>query len=337
MSKTVVFGPWIGELGWELNSWQGWVHHVMRKDYKDHQKIICSFPGRESLYAGCLQDCEYHSHPDWFCKLKYSPRAYATDYWWKDSPKFQKGKYNGPTMKPMAERLVSEISQEIGVPESNFVLPWKQMKYKKAIIGGVYNTDKRYPVFSPQRIPKSSQDILPLTPITEASELLCKIQISQGIDPESNLILMFPRNRHRGAFKNWPSAYYTSLSEDVSEKHPGYVWTVVGHPDQSLFGDKTPPGWLNLVNLGESESQRLNVHIAALSKSILGVGPASGIIHIATWCKVPVILNGAKRIPRMFKKDENPFDSYVACATVKRVGYEWLRDTTMRFMDNHGY
>jgi hypothetical protein len=45
--KRLIGGPWTGEFGWELMSWQGF----LRKASVNYQEvIICSFAGREPLY-----------------------------------------------------------------------------------------------------------------------------------------------------------------------------------------------------------------------------------------------------------------------------------------------
>ena len=48
MAKTLVAGPWVGEFGYELFRWQGYI----RKQAEDYdQVIVSSRPGHEILYA----------------------------------------------------------------------------------------------------------------------------------------------------------------------------------------------------------------------------------------------------------------------------------------------
>lgn len=48
MSKRLVAGPWLGEFGWEVMSWQGFV----RKAAVDYDEVIvCSREGHEALYS----------------------------------------------------------------------------------------------------------------------------------------------------------------------------------------------------------------------------------------------------------------------------------------------
>ena len=72
--RTVFFGPFIGEFGWELLYWQGWVKKVCREKYKDYKKIVCSFDGRQVFYPDVD---EFWSLP----KMDISSKNYITDFW----------------------------------------------------------------------------------------------------------------------------------------------------------------------------------------------------------------------------------------------------------------
>jgi hypothetical protein len=48
--KVVIFGPFVGEFGWELLFWQGWVRKVSRSEFRDYWKVAVSYPGREVFY-----------------------------------------------------------------------------------------------------------------------------------------------------------------------------------------------------------------------------------------------------------------------------------------------
>lgn len=64
-SDTVFYGPWIGEFGWELMTWQAWC----REDAKQYKKVYaCSYPDMEYLYRDFAEFIP-HQHPkrhlDW--------------------------------------------------------------------------------------------------------------------------------------------------------------------------------------------------------------------------------------------------------------------------------
>jgi hypothetical protein len=48
--KTLVAGPWVGEFGYELFKWQGYIRHVVKTEGFE-RVIVSSRPGSEYLYA----------------------------------------------------------------------------------------------------------------------------------------------------------------------------------------------------------------------------------------------------------------------------------------------
>lgn len=57
--KVAFFGPWIGEFGWEVATWQAWC----RKQAEKYDRVyVCSFPGMGPLYADFAEFIP-HSHP----------------------------------------------------------------------------------------------------------------------------------------------------------------------------------------------------------------------------------------------------------------------------------
>jgi len=55
----------------------------------------------------------------------------------------------------------------------------------------------------------------------------------------------------------------------------------------------------------------LNIHVAAMSKSVVAIGPASGILHVASYAALPIICTVGskthKKYPKRFITDCNPF------------------------------
>lgn len=47
MAKTLIAGPWVGEFGWEIMCWQGYLRKLASKY---DEVIVSSRPGREALY-----------------------------------------------------------------------------------------------------------------------------------------------------------------------------------------------------------------------------------------------------------------------------------------------
>ena len=76
MSNAVFFGPFIGELGWELSRWQGFCRFRTEKEFKDKEIIVASFPGRAPLYWGIAT--RFIPLPDWFLDFGYDVDSYES-------------------------------------------------------------------------------------------------------------------------------------------------------------------------------------------------------------------------------------------------------------------
>jgi len=65
--SILLAGPWVGELGWELFCWQGYIRGLSRKY---DQTIIIGRPGHKFLYSD-------------FCNqyVEFDPRSYQTNGW----------------------------------------------------------------------------------------------------------------------------------------------------------------------------------------------------------------------------------------------------------------
>ncbi len=73
-SRCLIAGPYVGEFGWELMQWQGYVR--ARRHYYEQVHVI-TYPGRDYLYEGCI--VHHHSiplHEAGFRYGKLSPRLH---------------------------------------------------------------------------------------------------------------------------------------------------------------------------------------------------------------------------------------------------------------------
>jgi hypothetical protein len=66
-SKILLAGPWVGEFGWELFCWQGYIRKMSRSYDKT---IVIGMPGNEYLYEDFCD--EY---------IEFNPESYKTDAW----------------------------------------------------------------------------------------------------------------------------------------------------------------------------------------------------------------------------------------------------------------
>lgn len=78
--KVALFGPWIGEFGWELMTWQAWCRKKSREFDKSY---VCSFPDMAPLYEDFATFIP-HDHPT---------RALN----WHEEKNYSKAKFDIPT------------------------------------------------------------------------------------------------------------------------------------------------------------------------------------------------------------------------------------------------
>ena len=107
--KTVFFGPFVGEFGWELSCWHGWVKRLCRTRYKKYYKIACSFPGHYPFY---LDVDEFQALPSDFLKIPISSRNYITDCWIGNYPK-PDVEAKLPNVWPLLEKVIERLKKKL--------------------------------------------------------------------------------------------------------------------------------------------------------------------------------------------------------------------------------
>ena len=84
--RTIFFGPWVGEFGWEYSHWHAWVNQASSGIYKNDITIASSFEGREPFYSHVSK---FVAHPSKYNQLFKGKRNYITDRWVDNRPSFK--------------------------------------------------------------------------------------------------------------------------------------------------------------------------------------------------------------------------------------------------------
>jgi len=87
MLKRIIFGPWVGEFGWELFCWQAWIRATVARDFRDHDVTVICRPGHGFLYTDFAQHIR-----------SYIPEGEETDMW--KNYAVHKADYERLTMPP---------------------------------------------------------------------------------------------------------------------------------------------------------------------------------------------------------------------------------------------
>lgn len=291
MKSTVFFGPYIGELGWELLYWHGWVRKACRTTFRDYRKIASSYPGRQPFYPDAD---EFWPLPDEFVARGFSARCHLVEGWRHGLPgttrrvryyrfgflsrlKTEEHRLTGPDVEPLAEAVFERYARQLPRDAVSFV-PWRLNVFKPDRTRcGVSIVERPNGLidFHMLKIGFEHQFFEPLTP-TPAGETSY-----QRLFPEtSRLIAVFPRHRTtQRPDKNWPADRYQALIRQLQRMFPELTVAILGAPGGAHFTNGVPEGCLDMINV--PAEQRLGIQLAALKRSALALGSMSGALLVA--------------------------------------------------------
>lgn len=297
MKKTVFFGPFVGEFGWELLFWQGWVRKVCKTTYKDYRKIASSFAGREAFYP--YVD-EFWAHPDQITSVKVSQRHYISDMWKEGFP-VPDIKVSYPNFGPIAEALLEKYKKTLPEDTVYYVPFYTNRDNENDFSFGVkeFKNDKGALVFEAHPIPFSKQDLESIKPTQKGKEAFKNIY-----SDNQKIIAIFPRNRAvRRPDKNWTKENYDELINLLQKKYGNqYKVAVFGEPGGAFYVDGVPEGVLDLINV--PKELRMDIQVVALQNSVLALGSMSGAILFALACGTPSITWGYfNQLARYYKEN----------------------------------
>ncbi|MFH0837588.1 MAG: hypothetical protein V1870_05640 [Candidatus Aenigmatarchaeota archaeon] len=301
-NKTVFFGPFVGEFGWELMWWQGWVKRVCRTRYKGWRIVASSFPGRQVFYP----DAEFLPLPKGFLEKPVSSRGYITDCWQNNWPAPNIETKELEDVKPKIERIISDFRKKL--PKNTvFVIPWEfrndkdygkmgmeipdnPRKTDKIIVYNIAYDNQDLEYLKPsKRGQEMFENILKNSkPSDEVSYDNVKIPINDPLHESVKIISIFPRMRkYRRPDKNWVKEKYLEFIEKLQKSFPEYKIAILGEPGGAFFADGVPKGCIDLINV--PSDYRMDIQCAALAQSKLAIGSQSGAIDFALACGCPSI------------------------------------------------
>ncbi|MFC2066173.1 glycosyltransferase family 9 protein [Chloroflexota bacterium] len=305
--ETVLFGPFIGEFGWEVLFWQGWVRRACRTVFKDYHKVAASFPGRYPFYPDVD---EFWGHPQEITSRKFvSSKGYTTDNWFvslaergqnrdlkKDAEELWEGSLLLDTLlehykkKLPDDALILSPAGWIDLPDLPPAVGTKPEKHDD----GTFTLPTVH-------IPPQFQVLEPIRATEKGKAILQNL-----VAPDEKVIAIFPRARlTRRPDKNWPEEKYVALIDWISKKFTEFRIVVLGEPGGTYFADGTmPEGCVDLINI-ESES-RMDVQAAALEQATIAAGSVSGATVFALVCGCPTLQWGPIEVIR-----QNALDNYL--------------------------
>jgi hypothetical protein len=297
---TVVFGPFVGEFGWEFKFWQGWVRRMCRGPYAEHRRIVASFPGRRVFYGDAD---DFWPHPKEIAADRISSLGYITDYWrggWpRPNRRYEKRSFFGrrrwvketiesatpvPDVEPQLLALLAEYRAALP-PDTTWLLPWRMNELPGGLTFGAGYPDapKQDEDFVQYSIPFHEQQLEPLVPTSAGRRALADIGGDSG-----PLVAIFPRRRRlRRPDKNWNQDRWDGLLTALRARVPHLRIAILGEPGGSFYEESVPTGCLDLINV--APDVRLDAQIAVLQRAHVAVGPVSGALLIAQASGAPTV------------------------------------------------
>jgi len=320
--ETVIFGPFVGEFGWETMHWMGFVNNLCSTKFKNSRKIVISYPGRSVLYK--YAD-EVIAIPQWFIALNPSARNYILDGWIQGYPgdstlkykwnfkfaftkllNFQKPHrimeekpYAWPDMKVNAEKVLSEIISELDLENFTLICPWKINSLDGTSYGFDDSGKARYlsQERNIHRFPNPDHEWSYIESTQSGKRFLSVLH-----DGDSELITIFPRRRLiRRQDKNWKYEKYQELIRLLSETYPEFRIALCGEPGGAYFERSVPENCIDLINI--DPATRLDAHLAALEKSRIAIGSLSGAMFLPLMTLTPTLVFGIESEKSRFERD----------------------------------
>ncbi|MBI3318082.1 MAG: hypothetical protein HYZ90_02915 [Candidatus Omnitrophica bacterium] len=308
--RTVFFGPFIGEFGWELSFWHGWVRKMCRTEFQGDRKIASSYAGRRPFYPSVD---EFWPIPDSFRREVASAHGYIADGWIGGYPGRRTWRYTLrsfvgdlrrgrrpekvlteeplplPPLAPKAEALLGQMKRRLP-PETIFFTPWKWNRWEpdrlEFGVEWLPSDGEGGARLRERGIDLQDQWFEPLEPTEEGRR-----EFSSRFDEKGRLIALFPRHRNlRRPEKNWPREKYLELIQRLQTAWPEMTVGLFGEPGGAYFSEGVPEGSLDLINV--PASLRMDIQIAALKQARMALGGISGAMLVALAAGTPSLIWG---------------------------------------------
>jgi ADP-heptose:LPS heptosyltransferase len=306
----VIFGPFIGEFGWELMHWSMWVENVSKTYFTNYEKIVISRKGFNCLYPSADQ---FITIPDSITRKIKSPRNYICDGLFFGYPssntiwnyRFKTAMLDLFKLKIPRKYSIDKSEMDLGLlkdlnlfrneieknQESGNKLirfsPYELNHFNKITFGFDSRGDLNN-LSQPKRIiPIKLNDQTFKKLIVPATQNSNEITLSNSKN-ERKFVCLFPRKRlDRRADKNLSESEYLVIIRSLKSK---FKVAILGTPNGSFFSNGVPDGCLDFINL--PDENRLEQQIRVLSQSLFAVGGTSGALLLACRVGIPIKMIG---------------------------------------------
>ena len=345
--KKILFGPFIGEFGWEILFWQGWVKRIIATYGQDlYEYYVCSYGGRKALYPDCVN---YIELPQSFILKRYSARGYIVDGWLNGYPGYlplkigesispEKLEVNLHNKNKLHIQILKDIKSRLFEKKTTYI---NDIYSEVEIISkNIIDLHKIDTVYSPYKIikdPFSGYEFGTNIQNIRAKFYSNKIKMNavkfkfqdttyignknNYLPTEEKIICIFPRSRaKRRSDKNWSKEKYTDLIYFLQKTTTNKIY-LLGEPGSCYFDDQVPSGCIDYINI----ESRVEKQIEILNKCNLAVGSMSGAILFALAC-------GAKTVTWGYEEEQERY--HIENFTNSDLTYISNIDIDVKFLNN---
>ncbi|MEA1938661.1 MAG: hypothetical protein U9N14_06195 [Pseudomonadota bacterium] len=290
----VFLGPWIGEFGWELLYWQGWVRKFIA-DNPNKYIIAASYEGHYPFYESAH---EFWALPDFFTTKGYEmscARVYARD----DAEKAE----SATTSRQM------ELEFETLLEGVKIISP--QEAFRQGFIHF--------------REPSYNQKLIALKPSSDA----VKKRDSLLVNKEPYVVIM-ARKRCLGAGKNWDDKKWEKLANLLISKLDLHI-VIGGRKGSSALEGYSGDKILNLMEYGDSELYT-DLEIAFMKDAKISIGSEGGTLLFSLLCGCPTFGFGRQVSKERVEVRENPLRTRVEYYPIRDPDISELFDKIQEFI-----
>ena len=291
-ANCLVFaGPFLGEFGWEISHWAPHVRWL-RSQYKGHHIVAASYPGRQPLYCGFIN--EFWSLPEWFLKEKYELDCFEAlapvDTYGKLLKHFEnKYKHSGQFSKIIATRTPRGFNHHLRNVGHVLFDKLKPSPGAVKICNELRESHGNKPcviIFAREVLRKTYLNIQTNTPVK--------------INPSTPL-----------PTRNWPRSYWEDLFEMLYKEFEDQITFVIGGTKHGNCLLNLPAhrakNVIDLTNIDIAHS--LDVTIAFLQRAVCSISSQSGPTHLSLQTGCPSFIYGHEYDRHAIR--DNPFKTDV--------------------------
>ena len=254
--ETVVFGPFIGELGWVISRWIGYCRLRRFTDFKPLKSVAIDYDWRYPLYSDFID--EFIPIPQWVVDLGWEQDCYELVP--NDAPP------GFATPQSAYGRLITECATRYDPATTWTVRPPRGCNFFIQ-----FNCKQMWKPFEPSEFAEK--------------------YVASLLEGCHNIVVLSGRARRRAPERNVPESVWNLLVDYLVDNH--FTVVIAGTPHSSALVHKVGRNIINLIP--HTDVHGLDKLIAVMRRAKFSITSQSGPTHISLHCETPSYIIGHER------------------------------------------